>query len=138
MANYSDENEVEYLIPSPVLTSADKLFNFGFIAFSLMQMIELAVVLGFVYLLWRLLFFLPWQLLLVISILIVVMSVMFITQPINGLPGDTWIKYTIRYYILERNRRLLERRGQNLVQIHSLKLVAPDGRVVLELNNDGQ
>lgn len=135
MAIYSDEEEVEYLIPAPVLTSADKLFNFGFIAFSLVQMAELLAVIGFVYLTWRVLSFVPWQVLLAFSVLIVAMAVLFITQPINGLPGDTWIKYTFRYYVLERSRHLLRRRKDNSIRVTSFRLVANDGRVVLELGS---
>ena len=132
------ENEVEYLIPAPVLTSADKLFNFGFIAFSLSQMLEMMAVLGIVYLFWRLLPFLPWQLRLAVSVVVLAMSFLFITQPINGLPGDTWIKYTFRYYVLERDRHLLYRRGQNFVRVTSFRLISPDGRVLLELDSEGE
>lgn len=133
MATYSEEDELEYLIPSPVLTSGDKLFNFGVIAFSIMQMVEIFLVFGFVYLLWKILFFLPWQMLLVISILVIICGVIFITQPFNGLPGDVWIKYMVRYYVLERGRHLLFRHGQNLVRIISFKLLTADGRVALTL-----
>lgn len=131
MANY--EEEVEYLIPAPVLTSTDKIFNFGFIAFSMPQMIEMGLVAGLVYLLWQVLAFLPWQALGVVSIFIVVIGYIFITQPINGLPGDAWLLYALRYYVLERSRRLLVRRGQNPVRLTGLRLLAPDGRVAMAM-----
>ena len=129
--------DVEYLIPAPVLTSADKLFDFGFISFTMMQIVELAVVLLLVWGLWKVLFFVPWQFLGAVSILMVVISFLFITQPVNGLPGDQWISYAVRFYVFDRNRRHLKRRGSNPIRLTHFRVRDTTGKVLLNINSSG-
>lgn len=137
MSYESDIEDTEYLIPAPVLTSSDKLFDFGFISFSLAQIIETALVLLLVWGLWKVLFFLPWQLLAAVSIIIVVIAFLFITQPVNGLPGDQWIAYALRYYLLERGQRLITRRGSNPIRLTHFRVRSDTGQVLLNINPNG-
>jgi len=132
--SYEAENEdVEYLIPAPVLTSADKLFDFGFISFNLAQMVEMGLVGGLIWGLWKLLFFLPWQILAAVSLVLAVLALLFITQPVNGLPGDTWIYYALRYYLLDRANRVLSRRGSNPIRLTHFRLRNDTGQVLLNI-----
>lgn len=134
-----EEEDIEYFLPAPVLTGSDKLFDFGFVSFSLIQIIELSAILLAVWGLWKLLFFLPWQLLAAVSVVIVVIAFLFITQPVNGLPGDQWLAYALRYYIINRHHRLLKRRGSNPIRLTHFRLRDTDsGRVILNINANGE
>ncbi len=131
-----EEEDIEYLIPSPVLTSSDKLFNFGFVSFSLAQVLEFAAVLLLLWGVWKLLFFLPWQILTAVSIIVVVISFLFITQPINGLPGDAWIYYALRHYVLDRSNRVMARRGSNPIRLTHFRVRNETGQVLLQMQSD--
>ena len=133
----AESNEREYLIPAPVLTSSDKLFNFGTIAFSVMEMLELLTVAGLIALLWQILFFIPWPLRAGFAALIFFTAFLFITQPINGLPGDTWIRYAFKFYVLERKKHAVLRRGRNYVKVQRLTLLDSDGRPILTVGDAG-
>lgn len=129
----TERNETEFLIPAPVLTSSNKLFDFGVIAFSLPEMVELIAVGDLIFVLWKTLFFLPWQIRLAVSVLIFFAGFLFITQPINGLPGDMWIRHAFRFYVLTRSRRVVYRRGRNYLKLESLRLIGADGAVIVDV-----
>ena len=114
--------ELEYFVPAPVLIQSEKLFNFGLISFSLVEFVELLGVLLVCYLVWNLLGFLPLLVKLVISTIEVVTGFLFITQPVNGLPGDTWLRYSLRHYLFERAKHHLQRRGRAFIQLKGLRL----------------
>ena len=58
----ANKDDLEYLIPAPVLINSEKLFNFGPISFSIAEMVELIGALAIAGGLWRLLGFLPFTL----------------------------------------------------------------------------
>ena len=132
----TERNETEFLIPAPVLTSSNKLFDFGVIAFSVPEMMELIAVGGLIFLLWQMFFFLPWQIRLAVAVLVFFAGFLFITQPINGLPGDMWIRHAFRFYVLDRNRHVVYRRGRNYLKLESLRLIGPDGTVIVEVGGE--
>ena len=133
MLNHN-EDELEYLVPAPVLTQADKLFNFGPIRFSLAEMVEFLSVLGLCFGVWQLLGFLPTVLKIIVCALVTLIGFIFITQPINGLPGDVWVKYSLIYYLFARRLQYMIRRGRQYIKVRILQVTDQDqGRKLVEM-----
>ena len=130
----ANKDDLEYLIPAPVLINSEKLFSFGPISFSIAEMIELIGALAISGLLWQLLSFLPMTVQLIVSLLFFLLSFFFITQPINGLPGDTWLRYTARFYLTHHQRHYRVRRGRLFIRLKQFRILTMDNKPLVNLH----
>lgn len=132
-----DESEDTYIIPAPVLANNDKI-DLGFISFTLIQLFELGGLIGFIYLLWSLLsFILPWFVLLSGSLSLLIIGVIFITQPVYGLPGDKWLWYAFRFYVLERKKHALSKQGRRYLKVTTFRLLDEQGTPLISYEERG-
>lgn len=130
----TNKDDLEYLIPAPVLINSEKLFGFGPISFSIAEMVELIGALAISGLLWQLLSFLPMTVQLIVSLLFFLLSFFFITQPINGLPGDIWLRYTARFYLTHRQRHFRVRRGRLFIRLKQFRIIGTDQKPLIDLH----